>query len=207
MAGFVRLYPYAVPTMSERTRTPPDRSRENPEARDGARLRLVRSGAADGTTSASERLHLPPSRRLEEFVHAAAEAGLEPADAVRLALERALALADAAILPLDVEAARSRLSEAAARARAGRPLTAAQSAYVRSLSAKRARPTPEIGDGLVVVLPDRVLTRARDTATETAFHAGAVAEMAAWEIAATLEGRTMGEWALRTLAADSAAVA
>lgn len=152
-----------------------------------------------------ERLRLPPSPRLTAFVAAAAEAGLGPSEATRLALERALALADAGVFPFDVEVARRRLRRAAKEAHPCRPLTPAQAAYMRTLSPARPRPPINVSAGLVVELPDRVLTRSRDTVAEAALHAGAVPEMVAWEIAATLAGRTMGEWALRTLAGSVAA--
>lgn len=155
--------------------------------------------------SGRERLRLPPSARLTAFVSAAAEAGLDPSEAVRLGLERALALADAGVFPFDVEVARRRLRQAAREAHASRPLTPTQAAYVRTLSSARPRPTADGSGGLVVDLPDRVLTRARDDVAETALHAGAVPEMVAWEIAATLAGRTMGEWALLELAESLAA--
>jgi hypothetical protein len=172
----------------------------------GRHLKLVPSSSAStGAARFEERLLIPPSKRLREFVCSAAEAGLDAPDAVRLALERALALVDAAAFGLDMEAARGTLTHAAESAQASRPLTQAQAAYVRSLGKATARPPAPVEEGLVVTLPDRVLTPARDTVSESAFQAAVVPEMLAWEIAAALEGRTMCEWALRTLARTHAA--
>ena len=181
--------------MSARSRTP------------GPHLRLVPSRPAKpGSRPAAERLQIPPSKRLREFVATAAAAGLDAPDAVRLALDkRALALADAAAFGLDPEAARGLLLRAAESARPSRPLSPTQAAYVRALGKASPRPPANVEEGLVVALPDRVLTPARDTISESAFEAAAVVEMVAWEIAATLEGRTMCEWALRTLARARAA--
>jgi hypothetical protein len=174
--------------MSESTRTP-------------AHLQLVRPSPDTALRAGEDRLHLPPTPRLRKFLAAAASAGLEPTDAVRLALERALALEDACdAFPLDVESARRELRRAGADSQPLRELTSAQAGYVRALSAGRARRVEELNEDLVVALPDRVTTRARGQLTELALHDGVVAEMIAWEIAATLEGRTMGEWALVTLA-------
>jgi hypothetical protein len=149
-----------------------------------------------------EHLHLPPSSRLSRFVAAAAAAGLDPPDAVRLALERALALVDAcAAFSIDVETSRLLLRRASAAARPVRQLTAANSRYVRMLSCRQPKQVGDLSEGLVVALPDRVVTRARGELTELALHEGVVEEMISWEIAAMLEGRTMCEWALSTLAA------
>lgn len=168
---------------------------------EASHLQLVRSNPDVGTPHVEDRLHLRSTPRLRKFLHAAASAGLSPADAVRLALERALALEDACYgFPLDVESARRELRQAAARARPVRELTSTQASYVRALSAASVKPAYPLDDDLVVALPDRVITRARHDLTELALHEGVVAEMVAWEIAATLSGRTMGEWALSTLA-------
>lgn len=173
--------------MPESTRTP-------------THLQLVRSDP-DVQQVGEDRLHLPRTPRLQKFLTAAAAAGLDPSDAVRLGLERTLVLEDACdAFPIDVESARRELRRAAARTRALRPLTPTQAARVRALSAGQARDLEELAPVLVIALPDRVTTRARERLTELALHEGVVAEMIAWEIAATLEGRTMCEWALSTLA-------
>jgi hypothetical protein len=164
-------------------------------------LTLVHSAPASEPPIPEEHLHLPPSSRLNRFITTAAAAGLDPPDAVRLALERALALADAcSAFPIDIETSRLLLRRAAAVARPMRQLTTANSRYVRMLSARRPKPVGDLSEGLVVRLPDRVVTRARGELTELALHEGVVEEMISWEIAAMLEGRTMCEWALSTLA-------
>jgi hypothetical protein len=164
-------------------------------------LSLVNSSAASVRQTTEDRLHLPPSRRLDRFIATAAARGLSPSDAVRLALERALVLVDACeAFPLDVESARLALRRAAAATQPLRQLSNAQSSYVRALGVGRPQRVESHSDGLIVALPDRLITRARDTLTELALHEGAVAEMISWEIAATLEGRTMCEWALNVLA-------
>lgn len=173
------------------------------DARTPTRLRLVRSNPDTHSRAGDDRLHLQPSTRLRKFLNASAAAGLYPADAVRLGLERALALDDAcAGFPLDVETARLELRRAAARAKPLRQLSPSQSSYVRALSAGQPKPSGTASEEvLVIALPDRVITRARGELMELALHEGAVEEMIAWEVAATLEGRTMCEWALSTLAA------
>lgn len=159
---------------------------------------LPASGGA--AASETELPSLPPSLSLEGFLGEAARAGLEPAEAVRLALERALVLQDACEFPLDVESARRLLRRAAAGARPQRELPPGLAAYLRELSARRPCTPPRLQSDLQVELPERLLIRARAEAGESAFHAGAVAEMIAWEIAAVLKGRTMAEWSLRVLA-------
>jgi hypothetical protein len=165
-------------------------------------LRLLSTGAE---VAGEERLILPPSPRLTEFLEAAAQAGLEAAEAVCLALERALSLSDAAAFGLDAEDARRRLWQAARGAQARRALTPSQSAYIRRLQGAKPLPAADTSDGLVVALPDRVLTRVRDEIGERAIRRDVVEEMVSWELAATLEGRTLNEWALRTLAERSTA--
>jgi hypothetical protein len=158
-------------------------------------LRLVSSGPGG-----EERLQLGPSQRLREFAAAAAAAGLGAEEAVRLAIERALALADATAFGLDPDAARALLSRAAGSAQPVRPLPPARAAYVRGLGNGGPRQPAETAAGLVVSLPGPLLTRARDSVSEAALDPAAVPGTIAWEVAAALEGRTMGEWALRTLA-------
>ena len=128
------------------------------------RLSLVRPGE-DGRRparpSGDDRLHLAPSPPLAAFAGAAADGGLGLEDAARLAIERALALCDAGIFPFDVESARRRLQRSARSARAQHVLSAAQADYVRSLIAARPRPAADTSSGVTLVLPDRLLTRAR----------------------------------------------
>jgi hypothetical protein len=160
-------------------------------------LRLVRAGSGGAV---EEKLLLEPSARLDRFAAASAALGLDTEEAVRLALEHALALEDAAALGLDVDGARRRLNRAAEGAQAQRPLGDEEAARVRRLGAAVPRPAQALPDGLTVSLPEGLLTRARDSLTESAIRPAVVAEMVSWQIAAALAGRTLGEWALRTLA-------
>src|SRR4029077_16004424 len=91
-----------------------------------AHLSLVtgRGGAPRGP----EELKLQPSQRLTHFIEAAAEAGLEAEDAVRLGVERALVLADAARLAGDVEAGRRALCHVASAARPHREISPLEAA-------------------------------------------------------------------------------
>lgn len=147
------------------------------------------------------KLAIPPSRRLDAFAARSAEAGLTTAAAARLAIERALALADAPLFDLDAATARVLLRRAAARARPQQPLAAATAAYVRTLTATRATTPDDVARGLTVDVPDRLACRLHAGIPPTAFDAEAVPDLVAWEVAATLEGRTIGEWALEMLAA------
>jgi len=143
---------------------------------------------------------LSPSPQLTSFIEAAARIGLGEAEAVCLGLERALLLRDVQLLGFDVESARKLLVAAAAAARPSRPLSGAEAAGVRELSARRPVVPVDTAQGLIVSISQRILSRARDTVPETALHAAGVEEMLAWELAARLEGRPMGEWGLKALA-------
>jgi hypothetical protein len=163
-------------------------------------LKLVPPPAA-GWRRTPGRLALRPFPALTAFVAVAAEAGLHAADAARLALERALVLRDIAPLGFDLDAARHDLLLVAATARPRRPLDAGQARHIRVLRLGRRVRQQDVSRGLVLTLPERLLTRAREVAQPETFDARVVPELVAWEIAATLEGRTMGEWALTVLAA------
>jgi hypothetical protein len=147
-----------------------------------------------------EGVFLPPSPRLEEFLAAAIAEGLEPAEATRLGLERFFALADVTPLGLNTGTSRRLLGEAAARARPSHPPAPREAARVRALGMRRPVPAVDASAGLKVAVPDRLLTRIGDRVPARALHASFVPEMVRWELAAALEGRTMGEWVLRTLA-------
>lgn len=166
-------------------------------------IKLIHSAHGADLVSAGrgDRLILRSTPRLQGLLDAAAQVGLEAPDALRLALERALVLADAGAFGLDAEGARCVLARAAAGARPRRPLTAVQAAYVRALTVGQPTASIALHGDLAITIPDRVLTRARGVVRLAALHADAVPEMVAWELAAALEGRTMGEWALKELAA------
>jgi hypothetical protein len=143
---------------------------------------------------------LSPSSQLTDFIERAADLGLGAAEAVRLGLERALVLLDAQLLGFNVESARGLVAHAAAATRPAQPLSGAEAAHVRRLSARRPVPATDVSNGLTVSICQPILTRARGAVPETALHVAGVEEMLAWEIAARLEGRPMGEWALKALA-------
>jgi hypothetical protein len=175
------------PISSARTRTP-----------GRGHLTLVHS--ARDRRDLREQVVLPPSKALTEFVVAAAARGVDAADAVRLGIERALALADAELFSLDAQTAASFLRVAASAARPHRQLAPRQAAYVRRLGSSKAVPAADTSAGLKVSIPERVLTRARSNVDPRSLRPEAVEDMLSWEIAATLEGRRLGEWALSALA-------
>jgi hypothetical protein len=161
-------------------------------------LRLV--GASHGAEGQKRTLLLLRSPRLERFAAAAAAAGLDLPQAVRFALEHGLALQDAAAFGLDADTARRLLNRAAAGARATRPLGDGEAARLRRLTQRAPRPAAALPERLKVKLDDRTSTRVRDSLNESAIRPAVVEEMISWQVAATLEGRTVGEWALHTLA-------
>lgn len=159
--------------------------------------------AGSGLSTAVSLRGTPELRR---FLELSAAEGLSASLAVRLGLERALVLMDAQWLALDGRTARQMLCAHAARARVRRSLTTAESAYIRALYAKRpVRPLDAAADTVSVCLPAQLVTRARTTVPARALDCSVVQEMLAWELAAALEARGMGEWALRLLAASSRA--
>jgi hypothetical protein len=162
------------------------------------RLSLVYSHPSQ--QSEGERIMLSSSPQLTSFIERSAQLGLGAPEAVRLGLERALLLRDAQFLGYDVESASGLLLKAAAVARPAQPLSGEEARRVRRLSARRPASPADTAEGLTVSVYQQILTRARDVLPENALHAGAVEEMLAWEIAARLEGRPMGEWGLKTLA-------
>lgn len=165
-------------------------------------LRLVSNSSREPLP---ERLLIPPSDRLSRFAAAAANRGIDLEEAIRLAVERALALADGRAFGLDAEGTRRRLRRASAKVSARRPLSASESARVRRLNRALAVPPADVSEGAAVALPERLLTRGRGVLTASAIDAGALEEMVSWEIAAALEGRTLGEWALLALGEKRAA--
>jgi hypothetical protein len=167
------------------------------DQRDHLRLAVARP---DPAGRESHPLVLPASPRLQAFVAESSAAGLDVVNAVRLALERSLAIMDASLFGVDVVTARRLLGGAARRARPERALTPTHAAYVRELTVTRPRQPTDVSDGLRVTIPERVLVRARGEVRQTALRPAVVGEMVAWEVAATFAGRTMGEWALATLA-------
>jgi hypothetical protein len=146
-----------------------------------------------------EVLLLDSSESLQRFVGAAAQVGIGAEDAVRMGVERGLVLSDLCEVGVDIDLGRRRLRAAAMRARPCHELTADLAQWVRRLSMARPIPVPSIDEGLAVHLPDGLLVRAAAGLGARHLRAEAVPEMVAWELAAALGARTMGEWALREL--------
>jgi hypothetical protein len=160
------------------------------------RVPILAHSAAPHETNGAEALYVPGSERLQHFVDAAAIAGLGPDDAIRLGVERGLVLLDLGRLGRGLNGTRRLLRTAAQEARPEMALAPATAAWVRLLSMARPVPAANVGEGIVVRLPDRLLCRASDGLDARSLRAEVVAEMVAWERAAALNGRTMGEWAL-----------
>lgn len=159
-------------------------------------------GSDASRRNASEGLALHPSATLDGFIGAAAAAGLSLGEAVRLGVERVLVLSDAGKIG-DSEIARRRLCAAASAARPQMRIATAEAARVRALSMPQSVAPTAVRSRVVIPLPNRILARARNQVPSSALCRVAVPEMVSWEIAATLEGRTMGEWALRLLLAGT----
>lgn len=171
-----------------------------PLARDSPAPALPLRQLGPRRPSRSEGVALQPSPSLSAFAEAAATAGLGLPEAVALGLERALVLHDATAIGFDSEIARRRLSAAAAQARPTIPLGDADAARVRALGLPQPVAPPDLTAPCVVRVPPRTLARARGRVSADDLQPLAVREMVAWETAATLAGRTMGEWALLVLA-------
>lgn len=150
---------------------------------------------------------MPLTPELEYFLRIAATRGLHATDALRLAIERALVLIDGDALLVDRGAARRLLCAAAARTSVHRSLAPDRAAYVRQLTAARPLAACELPDMLTVELPQELVARARGVVPASALREEAIEEMVAWELAATLDGRPMAEWALLALAARKQALA
>ena len=159
-------------------------------------LRLVAAGRPGALC---EGVFVPPSPRLDDFVAVAAERGLHAPEAVRLGLERHFALIDTRRFGLDVDTCRRLLCERASATAPRRSLSGGEAARARRLAMSRPVAPAATGDGLRVAIPGRLLTRFGERVPGRAFRAAHVAEMVQWELAATLEGRTIGEWALLTV--------
>lgn len=147
-----------------------------------------------------EGIFVPGSARLQTFIDAAAVVGLGPDDAIRLGVERGLVVIDLARLGRGLDGSRRLLRAAAQEARAKVALAPAVAAWVRHLSMSKAVRAADVAEGIAVQLPDQLLSRASDGLDARSLRADVVEEMVAWEIAAALSGRTMGEWALSVAA-------
>jgi hypothetical protein len=159
------------------------------------------TGSARDTRGAGfeEILVLDGDESLQRLVDAAARIGLHAEEAVRLGMERGLVLADLSDLGIDPDLARRRLRGAAVRARPELELTADLANWVRRLGMARPVSAVSVEDGLRLRLADRLLVRGAAEVGRRHLCAEAVQEMVAWERAAALGARTMGEWALREL--------
>lgn len=168
-----------------------------------SRLRLIQGQADVGAGQIS--VVLQPTERLKKFLASSAAAGVSDVDAVELAIERALVLADARALGLNAERASRLLGEAAARTRPHRTIGPQRSTTARRLAIRQPRRPTELDEAICVPVASHLATRAADQISGRAFAPGAIEEMVAWGRAAALEGRTMTEWGLRVLAGRLAA--
>lgn len=137
---------------------------------------------------------------------AAAERELDLGCATELCLERALVIADLAVLA-GPELYDERLLAAAAHATVSRPLPAAKARYLQMLVAARDRDAVVVdtvdaiedadgADETVVDIPLRLFPRVATVVDETtSVGAAHLAEALTLEIGAVSEGRTMSEWA------------
>lgn len=170
---------------------------------DRTNIRLVQPGSA-AAGAVYRVISLPDGSPADEFVQAAARNGMRICDAMRLAIEYELVLRDVCALGLDGEGARYALTRVARRARPSRPLGPESARYVREL--RIGRTVREVASGsFSLVLPDRLACRLDGAVPLAIFDAAIVETMIAWELAATMDGRTMGEWALSVLAVSRTA--
>jgi len=151
-------------------------------------------GRAGGPPATELALH--PVPRVRRFLSVAAQYGLAPDDAVRLALEHHLALVDLQALRVEEGALRATLGAVATRTRPSSSLCTADAARVRRLTLGRPLSALELTDPLTFALPARLCTRLDGLLSPELLDHRVVGEMIAWERAAILAGRTMGEWAL-----------
>jgi hypothetical protein len=140
-------------------------------------------------------LHAPLTQTVpEEFAAAASAARVPVSLAVSVVAERALVsaeLAEAGVLPTAVD-----LDAYAEAATVSRGLGTSRCDYARSLlGLLHGRGAGADGDGTVVV-PVRLLDRLAAAVAPFKFETAAIVPALRWELAATLAGRTMTEWAL-----------
>jgi hypothetical protein len=174
------------------------------------RLRLVeraRAAESKDVRPTAERLSVRQTPRVQRFLAEAASQGLAAEDAVRLALERHAALQDLRAMRLDESALKAILDRAAVGAHPSRPLSPTEARYARSLSFAAPCEASAPGEPVEIALPERLLTRIGSASAPSALDRRVVAEMIAWELAATFTGRTMSEWAFAMVAAHTRAAA
>lgn len=137
------------------------------------------------------------------FVVAAADVGLGVEQAVAIAAEHHLVLADADVLGLPRSQTRSLLCAAARRAHAKLPLSPAAAAYLRELGTRSV--SRALGrTPVTVAFPTRLIERMPPSMLVTTLDPAVIPEALAWERAAVLAGRTITEWAMFVLLASVA---
>ncbi|MFI5037541.1 MAG: hypothetical protein ACHP93_03600 [Solirubrobacterales bacterium] len=137
------------------------------------------------------------------FIVAAADIGLGVEQAVAIAAEHHLVLADADALDLPQSQTRLLLCAAACHAQAKLPLSPAAAAYLRELGTRSI--SRALGrTPVTVAFPARLIERVPPSMLFTTLDPAAIPEALAWERAAVLAGRTMNEWAMFALLASVA---
>ncbi len=140
---------------------------------------------------------------LAAFKTAATDIGLGLEQAVAIAAEHHLVLADADALGLLPRQTRSLLCATARHAQAKLPLSPAAAAYLRELGT-RSIPQALGRTPVTVAFPTRLIERMPPSGVASTLNPAAITEALAWERAAVLVGRTMSEWAMFTLLASAA---
>jgi hypothetical protein len=132
--------------------------------------------------------------RLRALAAAAAALGVDLSLAVRVVIERELALGDLHALAVDP----APLDGIARAAHVDRALDAASAAYVRRLSGGDGAEPRALGEQVTIGLPLRLSTRLSRAGALDALLGDAVGDALAWELAAVMQGRTISEWAALT---------
>jgi len=135
------------------------------------------------------------------FVAAAADIGLSAEQAVAIAAEHHLVLADADALGLKRSETRLLLCAVARRAQAKLPLSPSAAAYLRELG-RRSISRALARTPVAIAFPARLIERVPPSVLVTTLDPAAISEALAWERAAVLAGRTMTEWAMFVLLAS-----
>lgn len=139
---------------------------------------------------------------LMTFAARASHLGLAPECAVALAVERRTIEKDLDHLHVARGPALARLDRAARSATVIHAVSATDSDYVRHLLGLAPLPVAR-GNCPAVAIPMRLVARASANEVEEALTLVNLEGAVAWEVAATIAGRTMSEWAAWELLAQT----